>query len=55
MDYCFQTVHKLLEIIKLPEFYLIIVNIVSSVAVNVTQTRMKNNLFHMGHVSSVTI
>lgn len=35
MDYCFKAVDQLLQIMKLPEFYLIIVDIVSSAAVNV--------------------
>lgn len=46
MDYCFQTIHKLLEIMKMPEFYWIIVNRVTCVAVNC--------LFHMGYIGRVT-
>lgn len=52
MDYCFQTIHKLLEIMKMPEFYLIIVNSVSCVAVNVTQTQMKLLCF-TGRVTNI--
>lgn len=49
MDYLLQTLHKLLDIMKLAEFYLIIVNIFFSIAANVTNTHEKQLVSHGSH------